>query len=322
MGALMVRIIMMRKVLVISLVAVMTQSHVHEMTAERDTDAQDSTDSLIDKMLDRTQRASDAGQGLDLTTLGKASQFARVTRRTDSGLIYQTKKDSSSKARSRLPQRSLTRGAAQSDIKSGELGAKARGSPSFPSASLSKTSETLPGAKPIGRKTFAEAVSQPKPMSVKVDCLPEEQGGECDFTVQVKLTLEPAAAAAVQWRRTYSVESIPVIVVDKVSEESEAYRRGMRPGMVVKTLINSETDMYEMFTLKAALLSERTFVDEIRRARYPITFVMLEGVKMGSKSMFNPQELGKWIEFPALAGQIAGASAGLGLMLTAYLDRA
>jgi hypothetical protein len=275
---------MMPKVLLISLVAVMARAHVLELAAERGRDAQDSADNLIDKMLDRTQRSSEAAEGLDRTTLGKTSQLARVSGRTDGGnggLIYHGMRGSTSfKVPLRLQQRTLALRVAQSDSKSGQ---PAREGPSIQDF-FRKISDTFPVVRSIGVETAVEETSQPEPMSVKVDRASKPQGEECDPTFEVKVTLEPAVAAEIHWEsrpvvvldaNSRPVGSRPAVAVGSVAEDSEAYRRGIRPGMVVKASEMPELrDIREGDSYIDAFLDARKLIDAIRGASYPMTLDM------------------------------------------------
>jgi hypothetical protein len=285
----------MGKFLVISLLAVMEQIHAQELTTERDADVQDPADNLIDKMFDRTQRASEAGEGLDHALLGKTAQLAKSARLRPGHPVLKDGRDMnqwSFKVPHRMPKRSPTLRATQSQsgIKSGQQGTKPSGSPSFRSASVSAMSETLPVAKPMGLEPALDEALQPEPMSLKVDCAPEQRGGECDLTFQVKMTLEPAAAAAIRWKKARTKEGRPSVVLDSVAEDSEAYHRGMRSGMVLDALIGgSVRDENEVWEINMRnnnnmrnfddAINMRNFNDGIRLARYPLTFVMLEAVE-------------------------------------------
>lgn len=137
-----------------------------------------------------------------------------------------------------------------------------------------------------------EEISKPEPMSLSVNCAPENKGGDCNLVFEVKLTLEPSAARAVTWKKSRSIDGRPVVVVERVAAESEAFRRGMRPGMIVKSLIGgsgrTQEEEWKMDKLRA--INMRNFEDGIRLARYPITFVMLEGVKLGSESTISNED--------------------------------
>merc|ERR1719380_227889 len=92
----------------------------------------------------------------------------------------------------------------------------------------------------------AVGASNPEPMNVRIDCVPDEMGEEkCDVIFEVQLTLEPSMTRAVQWRKARSLD--------------------MRPVMVVESLRG---------------INMRNFQDFFRLARYPITFKMLENVKL------------------------------------------
>jgi len=137
------------------------------------------------------------------------------------------------------------------------------------------------------RSGASEEVSKPEPMSLSVNCAPESKGGECNVVSEVQLTLEPSAARAVTWKRGRSIEGRPVVLVDRVAEESEAFRSGMRPGMMVKRLIGGPSGWCQEEGCKMdklRMINMRNFEDGIRLAQDPITFVMLEGVKLDSES--------------------------------------
>jgi len=132
----------------------------------------------------------------------------------------------------------------------------------------------------------AVEASNPEPMNVRIDCVPDEMGEEkCDVIFEVQLTLEPSMTRAVQWRKARSLDMRPVMVVESVEEGSEAFSRGMRPGMVVKTMVGGSgrrtDEVVNMESLRG--INMRNFQDFFRLARYPITFKMLENVKLGSE---------------------------------------
>jgi hypothetical protein len=129
-------------------------------------------------------------------------------------------------------------------------------------------------------------------MNMLLDCPPGAKGEECDLTFEVKLTLDPDVAMAIRWKKARSMKGRPVVVVDSVAEDSEAYRRGMRPGMVVKAMIGgsgrTQNEVCDMTKLRA--INMRNFKDSIRLARYPMTFMILEGVKLGDESMITNED--------------------------------
>merc|ERR1719191_2090055 len=132
----------------------------------------------------------------------------------------------------------------------------------------------------------AVEASDPEPMSVRVDCAPDEDGEEkCDVLFEVELTVEPSMMRAVRWGKARTMDMRPVMVVESVEEGSEAFRLGMRPGMVVKTMAGGsgrKTDeVVNMQSLRD--INMRNFKDFFRLARYPITFKMLENVKLGAE---------------------------------------
>merc|ERR1719428_2778809 len=123
-------------------------------------------------------------------------------------------------------------------------------------------------------------------MSVRVDCASEESSGDqCNLSFEVQLTLEPSAAQVVRWKKARSVENRPVMMVESLDKNSDAFRRGMRPGMVVKTMSGGAgrriDEVVSMENLRD--INMRNFKDFFRVARYPITFVMREGVKLGTE---------------------------------------
>lgn len=273
-----------------------------------------STDERVDDLLEQKRRASAAAQALpdtlfafDQTTLGKAyQQLAQAPNLRPSPRVLtggRGMKRWSIKVPPRLTQQRLVSlGANPSDTKASsqfnrkESVSKAVGLEQEQHVvDMDKLSPTLEKVLEVNdEEASTELTNQLEPMGVKVECAPgAEKGGEnCDLIFEVKLTLEPAVAAAIRWKKARSMQSRPVVVVESVAEDSEAYRSGMRPGMVVKTLIGGsgrhENEAWEMSKLRA--INMRNFKDGIRLARYPITFVMLEGVKLGSEDMITNED--------------------------------
>jgi hypothetical protein len=105
--------------------------------------------------------------------------------------------------------------------------------------------------------------------------------------VKLTLTTPMIAGGLVKFGLGRSIANRRVIVVESVFEQGDAWERGMRPGMVVKALTGTNgderTQMWEVDD-KVSLLY---FRETIRLARYPIDFVMLEGVQL----KFTPQEI-------------------------------
>merc|ERR1719161_2535318 len=79
-----------------------------------------------------------------------------------------------------------------------------------------------------------------------------------------------------------------------LDKRNETFRRGMRPGMVVKTMSGGAgrtiDEVVNMENLRD--INMRNFKDFFRVARYPITFVMREGVKIGSERNIDRRDVG------------------------------
>jgi hypothetical protein len=269
---------MMRKVSMISvLAAFMAQARARDNTK----DAQDSYDKLVDKLFDRTLGASPLPDaGLDDTTIGKTHQGAHTPRIRASpvnlagvaGIGNPGIQQRTLHVAPRWPQRSVM-------LRALQTGTKPREPLSENSAS---TGEAIDKMFPGGIDS-----TLPKSPMIGLTKMPEVTA-----VFETEITLEPSVAAAIRWMKARSTEGRPVMVVSGVPEDSEAYRSGIRPGMVVKTLIGgsgrTEDERQEMSKLRAINL--RNFKDSIRLARYPITFAMLEGVKLGDESTISNED--------------------------------
>jgi hypothetical protein len=127
-------------------------------------------------------------------------------------------------------------------------------------------------------------------MNVRVDCDPEEsRSDQCSLSFEVQLTLEPSMVEAVQWKRARSVENRPVMIVDSLDKDSQAFRRGMRPGMEVKTMSVSG-EVVSMDNLRD--ISVQDFKFFFHSVRHPIIFVMREDVQIGSERNIDRSDVG------------------------------
>jgi hypothetical protein len=128
-------------------------------------------------------------------------------------------------------------------------------------------------------------VSNTEPMYLRVECAPEFQGGECDLVFQVKVMLEPDMGQSVHWKKGTSTDGRPVMVVESVERNSEAWQRGMRPKMVMKSMTSrsGRIQQGEWKMSRSRAINVRNFQDSILESRYPIEFQMLEGVKLASE---------------------------------------
>merc|ERR1712048_1156237 len=79
--------------------------------------------------------------------------------------------------------------------------------------------------------------SEADPLSVSVQCAPSGEGEECDITFDVQVTLEPWMAKDVRFKQVRSKEGQRLMMVESVKLGGEAFRRGMRPKMVLKSMV-------------------------------------------------------------------------------------
>jgi hypothetical protein len=137
-------------------------------------------------------------------------------------------------------------------------------------------------------------VSNPERTGLRVECAPDPdvQGGTSDLVVEVQVMLDPNMLQEVHWKTGRSMEGRPVMMVESVAKESEAFRRGMRPNMVVKSMTSrsGRTQQEEWRMSRNSAINVRNnaihvqkFQDVVRHARYPILFEMLGGVKLVSE---------------------------------------
>merc|ERR1712048_1241731 len=84
--------------------------------------------------------------------------------------------------------------------------------------------------------TAESDASHADPISVSVQCTPTSEGEECDVAFEVQVTLTPSMAEAVRFKQVTTKEGKRVMTVASVKEDSEAFRRGMRVSMTVKSL--------------------------------------------------------------------------------------
>merc|ERR1719428_623248 len=120
-------------------------------------------------------------------------------------------------------------------------------------------------------------------MNVRVDCPPEEIFTEkCSVVFQVRVTLEPSMTQSVRWKKARTINKRRVMVVESVDKDSEAFRSGMRPGMVLKAMSGGSGRKTDEFVHMENLrdINMRNFQDFFRLARYPTQFIMLENVKI------------------------------------------
>jgi hypothetical protein len=237
--------------------------------------AQAQGDDVMDTMLDRATQASPLWDDLDGATLGKASSSLAVATPSSAKVLF------------RPPQRSLALRAAQFDTKSGQLGTTSSKTPSFPSAFSSKMSRTLPVANAVTMDPDVKEAVNPN---------------------EVRVTLDPATASKIPMKRVeYGQDGLKLMKVGNLKEDSEAYRRGMRPGMVVKALVGgfgkSENEVWEVTPMRVECLDIVAFADTVRRGSYPVTYVMEKGGVLGSTSTNDQNDLGnqlgevaKWID--------------------------
>jgi hypothetical protein len=138
-------------------------------------------------------------------------------------------------------------------------------------------------------------VAKSELLNVGVSCAPKEQGGNCTLSSGMRVTLQPTMARAVRFKlgSTLASKYRLAIVVESVLEDSEAFRAGIRPNMVVEALIS---DFY-MFEWKTDSLSDtdmQKFNNVILQAHFPITLLMLEAVGISSEqSMHDKDKLEK-----------------------------
>jgi phosphoribosylcarboxyaminoimidazole (NCAIR) mutase len=130
-----------------------------------------------------------------------------------------------------------------------------------------------------------DAASRPTGVKVRVESR-KELGGASAALFQANITLQPEMCRALRWKQARSIEGRPIMMVEQVAEGSDAYRLGIRPGMVVKAMAGgtgrTQQERFDMTKLRA--INKRNFMDNMRLARYPIDFEMLEGVKLGTEA--------------------------------------
>eukprot|EP00793_Prasinoderma_coloniale_P003201 PRCOL_00005836-RA len=85
------------------------------------------------------------------------------------------------------------------------------------------------------------------------------------------------AGGLVRFKEGRTPANTSLVVVDDVYDEGEAYRRGLRRGMVLKAMTGTNGDeRTEMWELDDKV-SLRYIKETIRLARYPMTMIFLEG---------------------------------------------
>eukprot|EP00746_Dinoflagellata_sp_MGD_P014350 gnl/MRDRNA2_/MRDRNA2_131416_c0_seq1.p1 gnl/MRDRNA2_/MRDRNA2_131416_c0~~gnl/MRDRNA2_/MRDRNA2_131416_c0_seq1.p1 ORF type:complete len:326 (-),score=37.40 gnl/MRDRNA2_/MRDRNA2_131416_c0_seq1:199-1176(-) len=132
-----------------------------------------------------------------------------------------------------------------------------------------------------------------KLLNVGVTCAPKEQGGNCTLSSSMRVTLQPSMVREVSFKlaRTLASDFRLAIIVESVLEDSEAFRSGIRPNMVVEALI-SDFYIYEWKTDSLSDKDMQKFNDVILRAHFPMTFLMLEAVGISSgKSLQDTDKL-------------------------------
>jgi hypothetical protein len=82
-------------------------------------------------------------------------------------------------------------------------------------------------------------------------------------------------------------DGIRVMAVEGLAKESEAYSRGMRPGMIVKTMIEESGRQQDESNLAAMSMQE--FQAIISSAHGPTVFVMLESAKASSAARITEE---------------------------------
>merc|ERR1712048_547224 len=134
--------------------------------------------------------------------------------------------------------------------------------------------------------------SQGNPIPVSVQCAPVSAGEDCEVTFNVELTLEPWVAKAVRFKQVRSIEGQRLMMVESVKADSEAFRRGVRPKMVLRSIVGGsgrhENEEWKMDNLRS--INTRLFEDAIRLARFPLTLTMTQGVKFGSEESISPKD--------------------------------
>merc|ERR1719343_644927 len=71
-----------------------------------------------------------------------------------------------------------------------------------------------------------------------------------------------------------------LVVVGFVDENGEAYARGLRPNMVIKAMTGTNGDERTQMWELDEKVSLFYIKESIRLARYPLDFVLLEGVQL------------------------------------------
>jgi hypothetical protein len=141
-------------------------------------------------------------------------------------------------------------------------------------------------------KMETAVASNPEPMNIRLDCAPEESKDDCSLTFEVQVTLEPSMTRSLRWKKARTMDKRRVMVLESVDKDSQAFRRGMRPGMVVKAMSGGSgrraDEMVNMDNLRD--INMRNFQDFFRLARYPITFSMLENVKLGPEQSIDVKD--------------------------------